>query len=304
MLVPTTATALAADADGGAHTVGREARRLSVTPTTSAPIGSDATAIGAASFASLACPGMAVAASRTDPPRSRGLSRESTGSPAITRDGFGRRLVAVRPARELVQIVADARDLADALALDGQGGRGPCPRPRHCLPKQRGGGDTRRRRLLPPSGMLRRRDAGGDHHGAALRHGRTGGGVRGAVSRARLLIPKRRAKAGVQGGRSVPFARPQCSNTASAGSLALAASDKPVADVSETRRRPPPMRWGSTPASAPGNPFNGPREARSPAGWRPAIPGRQVENGANPDRESSNYLTGLHDLHSLSLHRI
>ena len=45
----------------------------------------------------------------------------------------------------------------------------------------------------------------------ALRHGRTGGGVRGAVSRARPLIPQRRGKPGVQGGRSVPFARPQCS---------------------------------------------------------------------------------------------
>ena len=51
---------------------------------------------------------------------------------------------------------------------------GPCPRPRHRLPKERGGGHARCRRLLLPGGVLRGRDARGDHHGAALRHGCTG----------------------------------------------------------------------------------------------------------------------------------
>ena len=71
-------------------------------------------------------------------------------------------------------------------------------------------------------------------------------------------------------------------NTAWAGSPALAASNKPVADVSESRLRPPPMRWRSTPANAPGNPFTGPREARPAAGRRPAMPGRSCTR--EPDR--------------------
>ncbi len=41
--------------------------------------------------------------------------------------------------------------------------------------------------------------------------GRGGDGARGAGSRARPLIPQRRGKLGVQGGRSVPLASPQCS---------------------------------------------------------------------------------------------
>ena len=58
------------------------------------------------------------------------------------------------------------------------------------------------------------------------------------------------------------------------GSPALAASDKPLADVSETRRRLPPIRWRRTPANAPANRFSGPREARSAVGRRLAMPGR------------------------------
>ena len=49
-----------------------------------------------------------------------------------------------------------------------------------------------------------------------------------------------------------------------AGSPALRASDKPVADVSDIRRRLPPMRWRRTPASASGNPFK--RASRSAVG--------------------------------------
>ena len=44
-------------------------------------------------------------------------------------DGLDRRGVRVRPARELVPVAADAGDLVAALALDGQGRRGPGPRP-------------------------------------------------------------------------------------------------------------------------------------------------------------------------------
>ena len=51
-----------------------------------------------------------------------------------------------------------------------------------------------------------------------------------------------------------------CPSPARAGSSALRASDKPVAGVSKTRRRPPTMRRRSNPPRAPGNPFNGPRE--------------------------------------------
>ena len=79
--------------------------------------------------------------------------------------------------------------------------------------------------------------------------------------------------------------RTECGHGGYAGSPALAASDKPVTDVSETRFRLPSTRLRSTPASAPANPFNGPREARPAAGWRPSIPGRPCtrEAGAATD---------------------
>ena len=115
------------------------------------------------------------------------------------------------PPRELVQVVADARDLPGAFALDGPCGRGPCPRLRHRPPQQLGRRHARCSRLLLPGCVLRRGDAGGEHHGAALRHRRTTGGVRGAASRARPLTSQRRGKPGVLGGRSDPLARPQCS---------------------------------------------------------------------------------------------
>ena len=54
-------------------------------------------------------------------------------------------------------------------------------------------------------------------------------------------------------------------------SPALWASDKPSADVSQSHRRPPPMRWRSNPASVSGIPSRL-REARSAVGWRPAMP--------------------------------
>ena len=46
-----------------------------------------------------------------------------------------------------------------------------------------------------------------------------------------------------------------------ASTYTLGASDKHVANVSQRPLRPPPMRWRSTPATAPENPFN--RASRS-----------------------------------------
>ena len=140
--------------------------------------------------------------------KQRALQRHKVGD---HRDGLRCRGVGVRPARKLVEVVPDASDLPSALALDGACRRGPRPRLRHRPPQQLGRRNARRRCLRPPSGVLCGRDARRDHHGAALRHGRTGDGVRGAASRARPLTSQRRAKLGVLGGRSVPLARPQCS---------------------------------------------------------------------------------------------
>ena len=122
-------------------------------------------------------------------------------------DGGG---VGVCPARELVEVVADARDLAAALPLDGEGRRGPGLGPRHRQPQQRGGRHSSRRRLLLPGGVLRPRDAGGDHNGAPLSHERTGAGVRGTGSPVRLLPRQRREKPGVRRGAQHPLARAQC----------------------------------------------------------------------------------------------
>ena len=126
------------------------------------------------------------------------------------RDGLGRRGVGVRPARKLVQVVADPRDLVGALALDGPCRCGLCPRPRHRLAQQRGRRHTRRSRLLTPSGVLRGRDAGGDHHGAMLSHERTGDGVRGRRPRASAARAAARQAGGSKGG-AAPLARPPCS---------------------------------------------------------------------------------------------
>ena len=82
----------------------------------------------------------------------RALERNEVGD---HRDGLGRRGVGVRPARKLVQVVADPRDLAGPLALDGPSRRGPRPRPGHRLAQQRGRGHARCGRLLPPGGVLR-----------------------------------------------------------------------------------------------------------------------------------------------------
>ena len=82
-------------------------------------------------------------------------------------DRLGRALVGVGPAGNLVEVVADARDLAGALPLNPGRRSSPCPRAHHGLPEQgrqrhAGGGS-----LGPPVGELGRRHAGGDGGGAA-----------------------------------------------------------------------------------------------------------------------------------------
>ena len=138
----------------------------------------------------------------------RPLERHEVGDHG---DGLDRSEVGVRPAGELVQVVADARDLAAPLALDRQCRRGPRSRPRHRRPQQDGRRHAGRRRLVLPGGMLRRRDAGGDHDGAAVSRGRTGAGVRGAAPPARPMARQRRVRLGVRRGAQHPLARPQCS---------------------------------------------------------------------------------------------
>ena len=107
---------------------------------------------------------------RADYRDQRPLERHEVGD---HRDGLGRRGVGIRPARDLIQVVADARDLQIALALDIGRRRGPGPRPRHGLPQQCGHRQAGRRRLRLAGGKLRRRDADPQPHGAALSHQRT-----------------------------------------------------------------------------------------------------------------------------------
>ena len=58
----------------------------------------------------------------------------------------------------------------------------------------------------------------------------------------------------------------ECGHGGYAGSPPKQASDNPVGGVSAYGHRLPPMRWRSTPARAPANPFTGPPEARPAAG--------------------------------------
>lgn len=67
----------------------------------------------------------------------------------------------VGPAGDLVEVVAEARDLPSALALDGLGLDSPRSRTPHRLLQQLGRRHAHRSRLLPPSGMFRPRDTGG-----------------------------------------------------------------------------------------------------------------------------------------------
>ena len=86
-------------------------------------------------------------------------------------DRLGSRLVGVGPASDLIEIVADARDLAGALTLYFGRRGGPCPGARHgpsqqCRQRHPGGFG-----LGPPNGELGRRHADGDQGRAALTHG-------------------------------------------------------------------------------------------------------------------------------------
>ena len=135
----------------------------------------------------------------------RPLERYEVGDYCDGLDGGG---AGVRPARELVQVVAEARDLPAALALDGDGRRGP--RPRHGLLKQLGWLHAGNRGLGPPGGKLGGRHAGGDNHGAAISHQRTVTMFRGAMPPARLRRRSGAGCRGFEGGRSVPLASDPC----------------------------------------------------------------------------------------------
>ena len=176
-------------------------------------------------------------------------------------------LVGIRPASDLVEVVSDARDLLGALALHvgvrhGPGAH-PAERPAHQI-RQR---QARGARLGVPPGSLRLAGADLHPHGASRAHDAPLAmwGSEGAQPPASSL--RGRAKRGHGG---------------YAGSPPLAASDKPVADVSETRRQPPPMRWRSTPVRVPGNRSTGiPRPGRRRDG-HPRC--RAVHVPAKPER--------------------
>ena len=134
-------------------------------------------------------------------------------------DGLDRRGVAVGPAGELVQVVADARDLASALALGVGRRRGPRPRPRHRLPQQVGQRHAGGRRLRPPVGDLGGRGAQVDLPGAAASHQAHRRGVRGAEPSAGR--PGRATAARGSRGAQRPPRQPPCVHKGSAGSSAV-----------------------------------------------------------------------------------
>ena len=76
------------------------------------------------------------------------------------------------------------------------------------------------------------------------------------------------------GGGSHPLASPRVTPRVSRLLPTLVASDRPVGDVSETRRRLPPIQWRRTTAIAPGSPFR--RASRSAAN------GEMVASDAGP----------------------
>ena len=122
-------------------------------------------------------------------------------------DGVDPALVGVGPAGDLVEVVADPRDLPGALALDLGRWGGPRPRARHGLPQQgrqrnAGGGS-----LGPRVGELGRRHAGGDGGGAALGH--QDAPPRGKGGKAPIRELHRSADlGGFEGGRSHPSPAP------------------------------------------------------------------------------------------------
>ena len=93
----------------------------------------------------------------------------------------------VRPAGDLVQVRADARDLPGALALDLARRRRPGLRPRHRLAQQLGQRHARRGGLSLPRGQLgfahaSVRDDGARRSWATARHGLVDGGSKGEHS--------------------------------------------------------------------------------------------------------------------------
>ncbi|MCY4600655.1 MAG: hypothetical protein OXF27_12145 [Acidobacteria bacterium] len=83
--------------------------------------------------------------------------------------------------RDLILVVADARYLPGALALDLGSRRGPGARARHGAAQQVGKRNAGRLGLRAPSGELGLRHAQVELRGAAVSHQRTGRGVRGAA---------------------------------------------------------------------------------------------------------------------------
>ena len=96
-------------------------------------------------------------------------------------DSDHRRGVRVRPAGDLVHVVADAGDLPRTLALDLGRRRGPGGRPRHGLPQQAGGRHAGRGPLACQAACSS--GVGGDHDGGAtVSHGAPPRGAPGAQS--------------------------------------------------------------------------------------------------------------------------
>ena len=153
------------------------------------------------------------------PRRQAGPRRAATARPTLNRSinlgpprpGGG---VGVRPARELVEVVADARDLAAALPLDSERPAAVqvCVRAIACRSSV-GGRHTRPPPpWLFPGGALGPRHARrATHDGAPLSHERTGPGVRGTASPVRRAAPGSDAVLrGVRRGAQHPLARAQC----------------------------------------------------------------------------------------------
>ena len=150
----------------------------------------------------LTCTG--VPASEAGELRDRLLDGDQVGDDV---DRLGPLGVGVRPARELVQVVADAHYLYGALTLDGDRRRGPRPRAGHGLSQQVGKRHAGRLGLGQPVGALGGRHAGGGEHGAALRHRRAP--ARGNGGRPPPAGPAgRRDAGGSKGGAQRPLASP------------------------------------------------------------------------------------------------
>ena len=165
----------------------------------------------------------------------------------ITSTASMRLLVGIRPASDLVEVVPDARHLPGALALDLGVRHGPSVRPADRSAHQIRQRQACRARLGVPLGTLRLAGANLHPNGASG------------------LMARRCLTGGLRGQSPPPASAGDSRSVAPRSMLAEPRLtwrlDKPCGDLSLGRRWPAPTRWRSTPANAPGNPFNGPREA-------------------------------------------